>query len=777
MTTEKTELHYRIAGMDCAECALTLERSVAQLEGVDQVQVNFTTETLDAVGRLDPQAIAERVHALGYEVRDEAEEEEAEPASTREASGIVRFVRYLWRDRATALALIGGVLLLLTLPLALWLSFPGSVWVVRGLQILVTVGAGFPIARQGLRALVAGRQITIDLLMTIAAIGALAIGQTTEAAIVVVLFAIGEALEGYSAERARDSLRSLLALRPDQATVLRECIDCEEHLGRDGYEGGPCPFCGVHETVLPVKEIVVGDRVLVRPGDRIPVDGQVRAGTSSVNQAPVTGESVPVLKVAGEPVYAGTVNGEGAIEVEVSRPAEDSTISRIVRLVERAQAQRSPVERFIDRFARWYTPAVVVVALVVATVPPLLFGAPFLDTPGTHGWLYRALALLLVACPCSLVISTPVTVVSAMTALARRGILVKGGAFLDALARIRVFGIDKTGTLTEGQPYVIEAATSQCPLVSADGSDGHERCDACDDMLAIASSVERRSEHPLAQAILSEAQRRDLMDRYPAADAVQALAGRGIEGLLESGKITVGSHALFHEREAECALHERIAAAEERGQTVIVIGRDGDIVGYVGVADILRESSRDALRALKEADPALHLAMLTGDAPAVAEAIGEQVEMLDEVRAGLLPEQKLDAIKDLRAQYGPVAMIGDGVNDAPALAAADVGIAMGGAGTAQAMETADLVLMQDDLGHLPDAVHSSRRTHRIIRQNIAFSLGVKALIMVLALTGIAALWVAVFADVGTSLLVTLNGMRMLRQARAQVAPRGKTSTT
>jgi Zn2+/Cd2+-exporting ATPase len=778
MTTEKTELHYRIGGMDCADCALTLERSVAQLEGVDQVQVSFTTATLDAVGTLDPQAIAERVHALGYEVRTDTEEEEAEPAAAREGNGIVRFVRYLWQDRATALALIGGVLLLLTLPLALWLSFPGSVWIVRGLQILVAVGAGFPIARQGIRTLVVGRQITIDLLMAIAAIGAIAIGQTGEAATVVVLFAIGEALEGYSAERARDSLKSLLALRPNRATVLRACMDCAEHLGQDGYEGGACPFCGTHETVLPVKEIVVGDTVLVRPGERIPVDGRVSAGTSSVNQAPVTGESIPVLKVAGEPVYAGTVNGEGAIEVEVTHPAEDSTISRIVRLVEQAQAQRSPVERFIDRFARWYTPAVVVVALVVATVPPLLFGAPFLDTPsGTHGWLYRALALLLVACPCSLVISTPVTVVSAMTALARRGILVKGGAFLDALAQIRVFGIDKTGTLTEGQPYVIEAATAQCPLVPSDGSNGHQRCDACDDMLAIASSVERRSEHPLAQAILSEAGRRDLLDRYPAADAVQALAGRGIEGLLEDGKITVGSHSLFHERDVECALHDQIAAAEERGQTVIVIGRDGDIVGYVGVADILRESSRDALRALKEADPEIHLAMLTGDAPAVAEAIGEQVEMLDEVRAGLLPEQKLDAIEDLRARYGPVAMIGDGVNDAPALAAADVGIAMGGAGTAQAMETADLVLMQDDLGHLPDAVQSSRRTHRIIRQNIAFSLGVKALIMVLALAGIAALWVAVFADVGTSLLVTLNGMRMLRQARTQVTPRGKASTT
>jgi len=768
MTEQKTELRYRIDGMDCADCALTLERSIAQLDGVDRVQVSFTTATLEAVGTLDPHAIADRVHALGYKVRDEGRPEDTEDVTAEQGRGIVRFLRYLWRNHTTAIALVGGLLLLLTLPLALWSPFPGSAWVVRGLHVAIAIGAGYPITRKGIRALLFGRQITIDLLMTVATTGALLIGETGEAATVVVLFAIGEALEGYTAERARDSLRSLLALRPDRATVLRPCIDCEAHLGQDGYTGGPCPFCGLHEILLPVEEVVVGDTVLVRPGERIPADGQIQAGTSSINQAPVTGESVPVLKVAGDKVFAGTVNGEGAIEVHVSKPAEDSTIRRIVRLVEQAQTQRAPIERTIDRFARWYTPAVVAVAVLVAALPPLLFGAPFLDAPdGARGWLYRALSLLIVACPCSLVISTPVTVVSAMTALARRGVLVKGGAFLDTLARIRVFALDKTGTLTEGQPYVIETLTPGCSLVGADGAIGLVRCEACDEMLALASSVERRSEHPLARAILSEAERRELLDRYPAAEGVQALAGRGVEGTVENGTVTVGSHALFHEREGGCALHDRIAAAEERGQTVIVVGRDGEALGYVGVADILRESSRHALRTLKEADPRVHLVMLTGDAPAVAQAIGEQVEMLDEVRASLLPEQKLDAIGDLRDRYGPVAMIGDGVNDAPALAAADVGIAMGGAGTAQAMETADLVLMQDDLSHLPSAVQTSRRTQQVILQNIAFSLAIKASILALALAGQAALWMAVFADVGTSLLVTLNGMRMLQDGRIQ----------
>ena len=386
---------------------------------------------------------------------------------------------------------------------------------------------------------------------------------------------------------------------------------------------------------------------------------------------------------------------------------------------------------------------------------------------GSNPGSSQPVAVLIVACPCSLVISTPVTVVSAMTSLARRGVLVKGGAFLDALAEVRAFALDKTGTLTEGRPSVIEVRTPACPALAQGGEAHVERCEACDEMLAIASSVERRSEHPLAHAILSEAERRDLLQRYPAAESVEALAGRGVEGKLNDARVTVGSHALFHEQDAECALHEMISSAEEQGRTVIVVGQEGRVLGYVGVADILRESSREALAQLREIVPGVHVAMLTGDAPAVAQAIGEQVGQIDEIQASLLPDAKLRAIQALRAAHGPVAMIGDGVNDAPALAAADVGIAMGGAGTAQAMETADMVLMQDDLSHLPDAVDASQRTRAIIRQNIVFSLAVKVAILLLALGGLAPLWLAVFADVGTSLLVTTNGMRMLR-ARSPV---------
>jgi Cd2+/Zn2+-exporting ATPase len=760
MTDTQTGLKLHITGMDCANCALTLERSIAKIKGVETVQVNFTAATLEASGDLDTQNIVERIRALGYDVADNVETKAAGRLPGQHPGGVAGFIRYLLADRQTAPALIGSVLLAASAPLAFLPPTPPATWIMRGLHLVVVLMAGFPIARKGLRSAIFARQITIDLLMSIATLGALLIGETGEAATVIILFAIGEALEGYTADRARDSLHSLLALTPDKATILRPCMDCEEHAGQNGYETGPCPFCGLHETNVPVEEVAVADIVLVYPGERIPVDGRIRGGTSVINQAPITGESMPVVKSPGDDVFAGTINGEAALEVEVTRVSADSTISRIVRLVEQAQAQKSPAERFVDRFARWYTPAVVGFALLLASIPPLVFGAPFLDTPdGTRGWLYRALALLIVACPCALVISTPVTVVSSLTSLARRGVLVKGGAFLDTLANIRVFAFDKTGTLTEGQPAVTQVFTPACrPTI--------QRCDACDDMLALAASVERRSEHPLAHAILAEAERRNVAHRYAPAESVQALAGKGVQGVLGGATIIVGSHTLFHDRYEDCSeLHEHVTGAESDGQTVIMVGRDKSVLGFVGVSDRLRASSKSALQALKRIDPRIHTAMLTGDHLTVAEVIARRTGAIDEIRAGLLPEDKLNAIKDLQSRYGPVAMIGDGVNDAPALATAAVGVAMGGAGTAQAMETADVVLMQDDLTHLPDAVYTSHRAKAIIRQNIILSLAIKAAFLVLTLPGWATLWMAVFADMGASLMVTLNGMRMLRSAR------------
>jgi Cd2+/Zn2+-exporting ATPase len=766
MSDESREVRYTIQGMDCADCALSLERSLSQVKGVEQVNVNFTTGMMDASGLFDSQELVRRVQALGYQVANPEQSAEPQDGGVSSGSGgkayrLPGFLGYLSSTPQTRLALLSALLLLVSAPLAfLPENFTQAYWVKVILQVLAAIIAGFPIANRGVRALIFARQITIDLLMSIATLGALFIGETGEAATVVVLFAIGEALEGYTAERARDSLRSLLALKPVVAHVIRPCIDCQEHIGREGYTSGPCPYCAEHEVTLPVDQVQVGERVVVRPGERIPVDGHVYSGTSLVNQAPITGESVPVLKSSGERVYAGSLNGNAVLEVSVSQLATDSTISRIVRLVEQAQAQRAPIQRFIDRFAAWYTPAVVILAALVAILPPLLFGAPFFDTDGGHGWLYRALALLIVACPCALVISTPVTLVSALTSLARRGILVKGGAFLDVLARARLFAFDKTGTLTRGEPTVTQARSVDC-LPDA------WRCAACDDMLALAATVERRSEHPLAQAIMAEAESRHIAHTYPAAEAIQSMAGLGVQGISEGSRITVGSHELFHTRDnnLDRLLHDDIQTALDEGQTVMLVGKDDDLLGFVSVADTVRPNSSKALHSLKEIDRHIRTVMLTGDNPSVADRMAASIGNLDEVRAGLLPEDKLTAVRELQSSHRLVVMVGDGINDAPALAAADTGIAMGGAGSAQAMETADVVLMQDDLAHLPDLVRTSRRTQAIIKQNIAFSLVLKAAFLLLTLTGLATLWMAVFADMGASLLVTLNGMRMLQKNR------------
>ena len=399
-----------------------------------------------------------------------------------------------------------------------------------------------------------------------------------------------------------------------------------------------------------------------------------------------------------------------------------------------------------------------VITALVAIIPPLIFDAPFLDSNEAHGWLYRSLALLIIACPCALVISTPVTLVSALTALAQRGVLVKGGVFLDVLARARIFAFDKTGTLTQGQPAVTQVMTMDCI------PDTH-RCEACDEMLALAASVEQRSEHPLSHAIMAEVKSRQLARLYPVADAIQSLAGQGVQGITNGSRIVVGSHEYFHslDDQLDNGLHAAIQSAADAGQTVMLVGKDDTFLGFVSVADRERATSSEALRQLKTIDPHIRTVMLTGDNPAVAGKIAELLGSVDEVRAGLLPDQKLEAVQELQAHHGLVVMVGDGVNDAPALAGADVGIAMGGAGTAQAMETADVVLMQDDLTHLPDTVISARKASTIIKQNIALSLAIKAIFLLLTLPGWATLWMAVFADMGASLIVTLNGMRMLRK--------------
>jgi len=660
-------------------------------------------------------------------------------ASGRPKSSL-QFVRYVFSERETTLAAVAGLLTALGLALTAIYSPPtlGGLGGAALFAAAIVVG-GIPVARHAFQELWLSRSLGINTLMVIAVVGAAFIGEWAEAAIVVVLFALGEALEGYATEQARGALDSLLDLASPVALKI-------------------LPTGKTQET--PVERLAIADRVLVRPGDRVSVDGIVRAGQSAVDQAPITGESVPVEKQPGDEVFAGTINISGALEVEVTHLAADNTLNRMHALVQQAQSRQAPVQRFIDRFARVYTPAVAVVAALVAAVPPLIFGQPFW---GDHGWLMRALQMLVIACPCALVISTPVSLVSAMTNAASRGVLIKGGRYLEALSQVRAFAFDKTGTLTEGRPVitdVVDVCTcGECP----------EDCG-----LQHAAAVEAQSSHPLARALLAEAQARGVA--VPRAQNVTVLGGRGMEGIVNDASVTVASHAHFDEcfphPESVCQRADELAA---QGKTVILVRHDpsaeftlseaeglraGCVCALFGVADAPRAGSRQALAGLK-AHGDVHTVMLTGDSPTVAKAIARQVGV-DEVRAGLLPEEKVAAIAALADEYQVVAMVGDGVNDAPALAQADVGVALGGAGSAQAMETADVVLMGDDLAQLPFIVWLSRKTKGIVTANVVFALAIKAVIFVLAAAGLATLWMAIAADVGASVAVILNGMRLRR---------------
>jgi Cd2+/Zn2+-exporting ATPase len=736
---------YNIGGMDCAGCAREVETGVSKLPGVQTVRVDFPTAKMHLEGDVPFETLKARVEALGKTIESHESADNRRAVPLQQSGGVVGFLRYLAGRHETRLALAGGGLILLTLlATVLGLSHEAA----NLLYVVATLIALMPIARSGLRTLLINRDFNINLLMTIAAVGAILIGETLEAATVVFLFAVGESLEGYTADRARDSLRSLLQLAP--ASALKIQVPSSQF---------PVPSENalmlpvVSEVVVPVEQLRVGDTILVKPGERVPMDGEVISGESAVNQAPITGESMPVRKLVGADVFAGSINGDGALTVRVNKMAADNTLSRIIQMVEEAQSVRAPSQRMIDQFARYYTPGVVVLAALVAFVPPLLFNAPFYNpADGSQGWLYRALELLVIACPCSLVISTPVTIISAITAAARRGVLIKGGAHLESLGNIRAMAFDKTGTLTIGQPTVTAVRSVDC----ATG----ETCEHCDDVLALASAVESRSTHPLAKSVVRAAQGRGIDTLYAPAQAVETLAGRGVQGQVNGKLVTIGSHGLFeaeypHSKEL-CGWVEK---AEANGQTTMLLC-DGDRVrGYIAVADEARTESQDVIGQLR--DLGIRTVMLTGDNAAVAGAIGATVGV-DDVRAGLLPADKVDAVKSLLTQYGSAGMVGDGVNDTPALAAATVGVAMGGAGSAQAMETADIALMADDLRQLPYAVRLSRFARRLIRGNIILSLGLKAAFVVLALLGGASLWLAVFADVGMSLIVTLNGMRPLR---------------
>jgi len=781
MTTPDAELRFQITGMDCANCARSIESGVGKLPRVETAMINFATGTLRVIGDVPPERVVARVRELGYGVAAEEGEQgrkgagatnddEQNADSVGQRSSVSGLLPYLWNRTATRLALIAALLIvpgILFDELLPGLGIDSPIF--AAMSVLAMLLAGYPVARSAIRALRVNHEVTINLLMTIAAVGAVIIGAYTEAGLVMVLFALGEALEGYAASRARDAIGSLSALAPTTATLLR-----------DGFE-----------SRIPVVELRVGDLIVVKPGERLAMDGRVLSGESAVDQGPITGESRLVNKAPGDDVFAGSVNGHGALEVAVTRLAEDNTISRMIRLVAEAQERRAPAQRFVDRFARVYTPLVVFIALLVATLPPLLFGGPFWNpAPDVHGWFYRALALLVVACPCALVISTPVTLISAISNGARHGVLFKGGAFLEELSRVRAIAFDKTGTITRGQPQVVGIHAAECDggmtndelrmtneergsdfVFSSDGRDSSlvtTSCEACDDLLALAAAVERRSEHPLAGAVVAEAAARGLGERYASGD-VTALAGRGVSGRVNGRTVTLGSQAYFEDNAGPHPGHhahrDHIAAAEAAGLTTILVN-DGDAFrGYITLADTPRPGAREAMNELGRMglDP---LVMLTGDHAATATRIAANVGLAD-VRAGLLPADKVAAVEALRAQYEHVAMVGDGINDTPALAAASVGLAMGR--TAQALETADVVLLGDDLRQLPFAVRLARAAMRTVRVNVTLSIGIKLVFFALILAGGGSMWLAVLADMGTSLLVTANGMRLLRRPRLEIA--------
>ncbi len=717
---------YTVLGMDCADCARHIEQGVTQLAGVNRASVNFATGLLELDGSPDEAALQARVEALGYRLESPHPASQALAAPARERA-VFGFLRYLLAQPETRLALAGGALILLSLLIAP-LGLPATA--ARVLQAAALAVAGYPVARSGLANLFINRSVSINLLMTIAAVGALIIGDTSEAATLIFLFDLAEALEGYTTDRARRTLSELSRLAPTQALRL-------------GEEG---------EALVPVESLHPGERILVKPGERLPIDGEVLSGSSEVDQAPITGESRPVFKSPGDPVYAGTVNGSGALVVRVTRLVADTTLARISRMVIEAQNRRAPSQRFIDRFAQVYTPAVVIIAVLVAAVPPLFFGQPFLNTAGQAGWLYRALALLVIACPCALVISAPVTIISGLTAAARQGVLVKGGAHLESLAAVRQMAFDKTGTLTRGEPAVTGYRSVDCTCEAG--------CAECADVLALAAALERRSAHPLAQAIVQEARTAGIAERYAPAEEITQLNGRGLQGRVDGRLATIGNHHLFDDLHPHPAnLCELVEQAEGRGHTAMLLC-DGDRVrGFIAVADQVRPESRAVISRLHALG--LRTAMLTGDNPSAAREVGESLG-IDDVRAGLLPEEKVGAVQQLSAQGGRLAMVGDGINDAPALASAGLGVAVGGAGSATAIETADVVLMSGDLTRLPFAVRLARKTLHLVRQNVAISLAVKLAFILLALGGWATLWMAVAADMGVSLFVTLNGLRPLR---------------
>lgn len=704
MTATPTKQEYRLQNLSCASCAAKFEKNVKAIPEVQDAQVNFGASKIMVIGNIEVDQLEEAGAFDGIKVSQSTVRTiEKSTPFYRKTENILAGISLLF----IVFGYVFGAMRSETEPLTI------------GMFIIAILVGGIGIFKTGFRNL-ARFEFDMKTLMTIAVIGAAIIGEWEEAAVVVFLFAVSEALEAYSMDKARQSIRQLMDIAPPTATIKRAH---GEHF---------------HEMELPTEEIEIGDILIVKPGQKIAMDGIVVSGLSAVNQAAITGESIPVSKTVDDEVFAGTLNEEGALEVRVTKRVEDTTIAKIIHLVEEAQAEKAPSQQFVDRFAKYYTPAIMIVALLVAVIPPLFIG-------DWQHWIYQGLAVLVVGCPCALVVSTPVAIVTAIGNAARQGVLIKGGIHLEQLGHIEAIAFDKTGTLTKGQPAVTDIFTSQNM--------------SKDYVLQLVAAVEKQSQHPLAKAILQALHEENLTELKPT--DFQSVTGKGAYATVDGQIIYVGSLKWIATlTTVDEMIKEQVEKLQQQGKTVVAAVSNNQFIGMIGIADQLRQESKEVLNKLNGLK-VKHKVMLTGDAKPTAQAIATSLNMTD-VRASLLPAEKLMAIKDLRAQYGAVAMVGDGVNDAPALASADVGIAMGGAGTDAALETADIALMGDDLTKLPYTIGLSRKTLRIIKENIIFALALKLVALLLVIPGWLTLWIAIFADMGATLLVVFNSLRLIK---------------
>ncbi|ALI07200.1 MULTISPECIES: heavy metal translocating P-type ATPase [Pseudomonas] len=695
---------FRIEAMDCPTEQTLIQNKLGKLEGVQRLEFNLINRVLGVTHDLPSDApIIQAIESLGMQA------DPLTPGQKSQTNDLPAPAKPWWPLALSGVTALGAELIHFTN------AAPN--WVVALVALVSILSGGLGTYKKGWIAL-KNRNLNINALMSIAVTGAVLIGQWPEAAMVMFLFTVAELIEAKSLDRARNAISGLMQMAPEQATVQQA----------DGSW-----------QVQEVKAIALGARVRVRPGERVGLDGDVVAGRSTLDQAPITGESLPVEKTVGDKVFAGTINQAGELEYTVTAAADQSTLARIIHAVEQAQGSRAPTQRFVDQFSKIYTPAVFALALAVAVIPPLFMGAAWFD------WIYRALVLLVVACPCALVISTPVTIVSGLAAAARKGILVKGGVYLEGGYKLDYLALDKTGTITHGKPVQTDYVALD-PTVQSTAP-------------ALAASLAARSDHPVSRAIANAAVDKQLAPQV--VDNFEALAGRGVRGDIGGQTYHLGNHRLVEDL-GLCSpeLEEKLFALEKQGKSVVLLLDATGPLALFAVADTVKDSSREAIRQLH--DLGIKTLMLTGDNAHTAEAIAAQVGM-DQARGDLLPEDKLQAIEALYAQGHRVGMVGDGINDAPALARSEIGFAMAAAGTDTAIETADVALMDDDLRKIPAFIRLSRQTSSILKQNIALALVIKAIFLGVTFAGLATMWMAVFADMGVSLLVVFNGLRLLRK--------------